>query len=123
MREVVGLVEEAALLDFELSHAPISGINTADAVIRAARSVCDDAVLESFGRDPLQQWNFGADVVEVVHREANQRSGFGAPGLQFGASRENEDQVSSEGAECRPQSALKTCAISQKQHDSRNAPR
>ena len=122
VREVVGLAEETALRDVHLAHAAVGGIDAADAVVRAARAVGDHAVLERFRRNPLQQRNFGADVVEIVDREANLGSSLGASGLQFGAAGKNEDQIGAEGAERGPQSALEARAIGQQKHDRRDAP-
>ncbi len=61
--KVVSLAEEAAFRDIHLAHAAIRGIHAADPIVRAARPVSDNAILEGFRRDPFQQRNLGADRV------------------------------------------------------------
>ena len=122
VREVVGLAEEAAFGDVHLAHAAIRGVDAADAIVRTARAVGDHAILEGFGRDVLQQRNFGADVVEIVDGEADLRAGLGASGLQFGAAGKDEDEIRAERAEGGPESALEAGAVGEQEHDRRDAP-
>ncbi len=98
-------------------------IDSADAVIAAARPVGNGALLEGFGRDALQQRNFGLQVVEIVDGEFDFAAGLGAARLQGGASGKNEDQVCAPGAEGDPEAALETGAVGEQQHDGRDAPR
>src|SRR4030088_1914572 len=102
MSKVIRLAEETALGNFHAAHVPVRGINSADAIGSAARAVGGETLLRHFGRDPLQQRHFSTNVVKVIDRQANLRSSLCASSLQFGAAGENEYEVGSEGAECRP---------------------
>src|SRR5579864_9615706 len=106
MREIVSLAEEAALAHLQFAHAPVRCVNAAHTVVRTARAVSDHAILERFRRDALQQGDFGPYGIDIVDRETNLRARLGSARLQFGASREDEDEVGAEGAERRPQSTL-----------------
>jgi hypothetical protein len=70
----------------------------------------------------LSKGTSACEVVEIVDREFNFAARFGAARLQRGASRKNEDQVRAPGAEGDPESALETRAISEQQHNRRDAP-
>jgi len=78
--------EEGTLFDVDAAHVLIVGIDSADAVTAAAGAVGDGALLEGFGRDALEQRHFGLQVVEVVDGELDFAAGFGAAGLERGAS-------------------------------------
>ncbi len=79
-------------------------------------------LLEHFGRKPLEQRHFVADVVQIFDRETDFASRLGAARLMRGAAGKHEDQVGAEGAERRPQTALEARAIGQKQHHGGDAP-
>src|SRR5215471_11848284 len=121
--EVIGFAEEAAVLNLHFAHASVSGINTAYAIIRAARSVRDNTVLERLRRDSLQQRNFSTNVVDVIHSQPNLRTCLRSARLEFGAPWKDEYKIGAEGAECRPQAALEASAVGQQQHNRCDAPR
>ena len=89
--EVVCLAEEGAFGDVHAAHGAVGGVDSADAVGGAAGAVGGEALLGHFRGDVLQQWDFGADVIEVVYGEADLSSCFRASGLEFGASGKDED--------------------------------
>src|SRR5208283_6022345 len=75
-----------------------------------------------FGGNALQQRDFGADVIEVIDREADLGSSFSSSRLQFRAAGENEDQIRAEGAKGGPYSPFKASAVSEQKHDRGDAP-
>ena len=79
-------------------------------------------MLGGFGRDALEQRDFGLEVIEIVDGKLDFAAGLGASGLQRGASGKDKDQVSAPGAEGDPESALESGAIGEQQHDRRDAP-
>ena len=122
-RVFVELGEEGSVLHIHAAHVRIVGIDSADAVIVAANSVRDYALLGRFGRDALEQRNFGLEIVEIVDGELDLSAGFGASGLERGATGENKDEVCAPRAEGNPESVFESVAVGEEQHDRRDAPR
>ncbi len=113
--KIVGLAEECAFGNVEAAHMSIRSVDSADAVSGAARAEGREALFRHFGRNALEQRNFGADVIEIVDVQANLGSGFGASGLEFGAAGEDENQVGAEGTEGGPESTLEASTVGEKQ--------
>src|SRR2546425_117410 len=64
MRKIIRLAKGSSFFEIHPAHFRVVGINPAHAVIGAARSISHVALLENFRRKPLEQRNFGADVIE-----------------------------------------------------------
>src|SRR5208282_6200291 len=122
MRVLVEVGEESAVFDVDAAHVRIVGIDSADPVTAAPRSIGDGALFEGFRRDALEQTHLGLQVIEIVDGEFNFATSLGATRLQRGASGENEDEIRAPGAESDPEAALETGAVGEQQHDGRNAP-
>src|SRR5437899_4640084 len=123
MRKIIRLAKGSSFFEIHPAHFRVVGINPAHAVIGAARSISHVALLENFRRKPLEQRNFGADVIEVFDAELNLVARFGAARLKRRASREKENKIRTERAEGNPQATLESSAVREQQDHSRDAPR
>src|SRR5947209_6781249 len=99
MRKIIRLAKGSSFFELHPAHFRVVGINPAHAVIGAARSISHVALLENFRRKPLEQRNFGADVIEVFDAELNLIPGFGAACLERGTAGKQENQIRTERAE------------------------
>ena len=86
--EVLGFAEGRSFREFHAPHAGIVGVHAAHPVAGAARALGHGALLEDFGRKPLQQRHFVADVVEIFDRETDFASRLGAARLHARCVRE-----------------------------------
>ena len=122
MRVLVEVGEKSAVFHVDAAHVLIVRIDPADPVTAAPRAISDGALLESFGRDALEQRHFSLQVIEIVDGELDLAAGLGAACLQGGASGEDENQVRAPGAESDPEATLEAGTVGEQQHDGRDAP-
>src|ERR1700730_1636871 len=120
--EVLSFAEGSTFGKFHTAHTGIIGVDATYPIAGAACPPGHAALLEHFGREPFEQRHLVTDVVQIFDRETDFAARLGTTRLMRGATGKEEDQIGAEGAERRPQTALESRSVRQKQHHRGDAP-
>src|SRR5271169_2821651 len=120
--QIVGVVEEAPFLEFEIPDVEHGGIEALHGKSEGTVLVLHGGIFLQHARNVTAEWNVVAQQFDVVVGEAHKHAGLVAASLLRGAAGEDAHGGGAEAFENILDGAPEAVAIGEQQNDSGNAP-